>query len=114
MKKYLTWIPRVLTIIYILFISLFALDSFTGGFWFGLLGFLIHLIPSFILIVFLLIAWRYKLTGGAIFILLSIIFTIFFRTYEDLIVFLIISLPLLIIGILFIIDYLMSRIKAKH
>ena len=49
----LLWIPRVLAIMFILFISVFALDAFSGKVPFikEFVGFLIHLIPSFILIV---------------------------------------------------------------
>jgi hypothetical protein len=59
-KDKLFWIPRVLTIIFILFLSLFAFDSFSGespaieklG------GFLIHLLPLFILTFVLIILWK--------------------------------------------------------
>ena len=107
--KTLTWLPRILVMVYILFISMFALDSFADGLsWLSLLGFLIHLIPSFVLVGILILSWKYKLAGGITFIVLSIIFTIFFNTYKDIIVFLLISLPLLVIGTLFIVD---SKVK---
>jgi hypothetical protein len=106
--KTLTWLPRILVMVYILFISMFALDSFNGNFWLSLLGFLIHLIPSFVLTGILILSWKYKLAGGIIFVVLSIVFTIFFSTYKDIVVFLLISLPLLIIGTLFIVD---SKVK---
>jgi hypothetical protein len=52
MKNALYWTPRILTIVFILFLGLFALDSFEGEQ--SLLqkmgGFLIHLIPNFVLI----------------------------------------------------------------
>lgn len=101
----LTLLPRILAILYIAFISLFALDVFGEGY--GLLetilALFMHLIPSFILIVGLIFAWRRPVGGGAIFVALGIIFTLWFRTYRRLDVFLIISLPLLVIGGLFII-----------
>ena len=101
----LLWIPRVLAIVFILFISLFALDSFPGKAPFvkELLGFLIHLIPSYVLIIILMISWKKPVIGGVIFILLSIVFTVFFHTYKLLPHFLIISFPLIMIGALFII-----------
>jgi len=57
-KKILFWSPRILTILFIGFISLFALDVFDEelGFWQALSGFLIHLIPTYILIVTLVFA----------------------------------------------------------
>jgi hypothetical protein len=68
------WIPRILTILYILFISVFALDVFdkTSGIWNILLALLINLIPSFILIIILIISWKYELVGGIAFILFGL------------------------------------------
>ncbi len=94
MKKHL--IPKIVTIVYILFISMFALDEpfFT-------LGFLMHLLPSLVLVIILAISWKYERFGTVSFLVLGIVFTIFFNTYRELISFLIITLPLLIIAILF-------------
>ena len=71
------WAPRLLCILAILFISLFALDSFEPGLTLAeqIGGFAIHMIPSVILTVLLLIAWKWELAGGIIFILISLIFT---------------------------------------
>jgi len=88
------WIPRILSIIYILFISLFALDAEFG------LGLLMHLLPTFVLIGALVLAWKRPFAGGLVFIILAVIFTIYFNTYES-VAFFFISLPLLIIGGLF-------------
>lgn len=97
------WIPRILTILFIIFISLFALDVFGEGNGTGevFLGLLVHLIPSIVLIVLLAVSWRCEKIGGAMFIVLGIIFTIFFSTYKELITFLLISGPVFLIGILF-------------
>ena len=61
----------------ILFISLFALDAFQPDLtiWQQLKGFIIHLIPSFLLIIFLLFAWKKELYGGIIFIIIGIALT---------------------------------------
>ena len=60
MKKLLYWAPRALSIAFILFLSLFALDVFSEGygFWQTLLALAIHLIPSMVLTVGVLLAWR--------------------------------------------------------
>jgi len=115
MKTYkLFWIPRVLAILFILFLSLFALDVFTGEVPLiqELGGFVIHLIPSFALIIVLIISWRKPLTGGIIFILLGLVFTFYFRTYQALLNFLTISFPLIVIGALFIIFHILSEKKS--
>lgn len=98
------WSARILSILFILFISMFALDS--SG-----IGFFIHLIPSYILVALLILSWFKPLSGGICFIILSGLFTYFFKTYNDIIVFLLISIPVLIIGILFIIQYYIENEK---
>jgi len=87
------------------FISLFAFDVFQeNGLSFNqVLGFIIHLIPTFLIFISLFIAWKYYLLGGIIFILVGIFFTVFFHTYKSISSFLILSLSLFIIGALFII-----------
>lgn len=69
-KRVLHWTPRVLGILFALFVSLFALDVFneSRGFWETALAFLIHLAPVGILLVLLGIAWRWEMAGGILFI----------------------------------------------
>jgi hypothetical protein len=107
------WLPRVIGILAILFISLFALDSFTAeiSVWQQIIGFFIHLIPSFILLIFLIIAWKWEYTGGVIFILIGLVFSpiVFAINYNmnhsiwmSLGVISIITIPFVIVGVLFI------------
>jgi hypothetical protein len=103
-KKILHWTPRAISILFVLFISMFAFD--TPG-----IGFLIHLIPSIILLGLIILAWKYELIGGIAFIVLGIVFTIFFKTYKDIITILLISLPPIITGVLFILN---KRFSMKN
>ena len=59
---------------FILFVSLFAADAFSPGLtiWQQLGAFVIHLIPSFILLTFLIVAWKWELIGGIIFIIIGL------------------------------------------
>ena len=68
-KQGLYWLPRALSILFIAFLSLFALDVFREnlGFWQMLLALAIHLIPSFLLTGALLVAWRWEWVGAAIY-----------------------------------------------
>jgi hypothetical protein len=68
-KQILFWSPRSLSILFVLFLSLFALDVFGEGysFWETILALLIHLIPNFILVVALVLAWRWEWVGAALF-----------------------------------------------
>ncbi|MBN1408722.1 MAG: hypothetical protein JW956_13075 [Calditrichaceae bacterium] len=114
--KLVYWFPRILCILAILFISLFALDSFSPNqtTWQQISGFIIHLIPSFILTAFLLIAWKWEFVGGIIFILIGLVFTpiIFIHNYNmnhsiglSLIIILSITFPFVVVGTFFLINY---------
>ena len=114
-KSLLFWAPRILCILAILFVSIFALDSFTPQLPVGqqILAFLIHLIPSYILTALLVIAWKWELTGGVLFTIVGIVFSYFVftmnfnRTYHDFwgsfFITLFIAFPFVVVGILFII-----------
>ena len=62
-KGILFWLPRLITIIFILFISMFALDIFgmNLGFWGTIFGLFMHLTPSIILTAIVIIFWRKSL-----------------------------------------------------
>jgi len=59
-KGVLFWLPRIITILFILFISMFALDIFDAnlGFWGTILGLFMHLLPTIILTLILVIFWK--------------------------------------------------------
>ena len=94
------WIPRILAILFIIFISLFAFDTPFG------IGFLIHLLPTFILLGCLIVAWVKPKIGGVLFGLAGIGTIIVFNTYRELISFFIISVIPIAIGVLF---YLLKK-----
>ena len=68
-KRTLYWTPRLLSIVFILFLSMFALDVFgeSHGFWATLLALTMHLIPQFVLIAALILAWRWEWIGAVIY-----------------------------------------------
>jgi hypothetical protein len=103
----LYWFPRVLCILYIVFISLFALDAFYGSNSLGyeFLAFLKHMIPSFMLIILLILSWKKELLGGILFLIAGVIFTLGYSTFQVTPVFFCISCPLFIIGVTFLMDY---------
>ena len=90
----------VLSIIYAIFLSILALDEIGNS----VLGFLIHMIPSFIVAAVFLISRRYQFIGALLFGILFILSTAFFRTYQDIVVFLIVSFPLGVISFLLVRD----------
>jgi len=66
----LFWTPRILGILFILFLGMFSFDVFEegGSFWLMLGGFLIHNIPAFFLLVSLILGWRWEWVGALGFI----------------------------------------------
>jgi hypothetical protein len=104
MKRNL-WIPRILSIIFILFLSLFALNIFgTDVSLFKQLGgFFINLLPSIFFIAVLIVFWKNPTYCGLGFIIIAVSFTFFFETYTNLISFILISFLPAFIGFLFLI-----------
>ena len=92
MKKVLYWLPRVLAILFIAFISMFALDVFGEPQWF--LALFMHLIPSLILIGITLVAWRHERVGGFLFLVIGLVMMSFYHSP-------IIASPAFVIGVLF-------------
>jgi len=114
--KLLHFIPRIICIAAILFVSIFALDAFEEGKSIveQITAFLIHLIPSFVLIVLLIIAWKRELIGGIIFCAVALIFTPVIFTHNlnmnhsvwmSIGIISSVTIPFLIVGILFIISH---------
>jgi hypothetical protein len=68
-KQLLFWTPRILSLLFALFISLFALDVFSEGhgFWKTLLALLMHLIPTAVILIVLAISWNREWVGGILF-----------------------------------------------
>jgi len=68
-KRLLFWAPRALSMVFIAFLSMFALDVFAEkmGIWQTLLALSIHLMPSLVLMAVLAVAWRWEWIGAAIY-----------------------------------------------
>lgn len=120
--KLIHWLPRIICILAILVISMFAFDAFNPEktIWQQIGDFLIHLIPSFVLIIILIIAWKREFIGGIIFTLIGLGFSpfIFIHNYNmnqsiwmSLFIILIITIPFVIAGILFILSHKMKKWK---
>ena len=114
------WLPRILCILAILFVSMFALDSFSPGhtIWQQLGTFFIHLIPTYVLTAILIIAWKWEKIGGIIFIVIGLALSpfVFMLNYNrtnsvwvSLFIIAMITFPFVVVGILFITSYNMKK-----
>lgn len=104
--KLIYWSPRVLGILIAIFVSLFALDVFGEGysFWETVGALAMHLIPTFVILLALGIAWRRAWIGGFLFVALGVLYITLFWEPSNLPAYLVISGPLFLAGILFLLD----------
>ena len=77
-RQILFWLPRALSILFIAFLSLFALDVFGEqlGFWQTVLALTMQLIPSFVLIVALILAWRWEWIGAVLYAAAGLLYVV--------------------------------------
>ena len=104
-EKLLYWIPRILAIIAILFMMMFSLDCFESGGTDALICILMHNIPAFIIILVLVVAWKWELIGGILFIIAFFAGSIYFNGFGKNWGAMIVMLPFLFTGILFLTHY---------
>jgi len=97
------WLPRVLALLLICFIGLFSLDvwSMEGTLLQKAGGFFVHNIPTLILLAALILAWKREKIGAIVFILIGIIATLYFHTYQNITTFLLLTCLPVGIGLLF-------------
>jgi hypothetical protein len=107
-KRVVFWLPRILCVLFALFISLFALDVFGEGygFWETIVAFLIHLVPTALVLITLAIAWRWEWIGAILFVALGVWYIIMAWGKFELTTYLLISGPLFLIGALFLVNWL--------
>ena len=115
-KQLLFWTPRVLCLLFAVFISLFALDVFSeeNRFWDTVLALLIHLIPTYLILLVLAVSWRWEWIGGILFNLLGIAYLVMAWGKFHWSAYFSISGPLFLVGILFLINWIYrEEIRTK-
>jgi len=77
-SRFLTRVPRILAMLFILFLTMFWFDMFGGeeSIWIQIGGFLIHSIPSFILIAILIISRKHELVWAIAFMLAGLAYIV--------------------------------------
>ena len=110
------WLPRSLSIIAIIIVTAFSFDVFQSGESVAgqLEDLVIHLVPSYLLTVILVVAWKWEYTGGIIFLVIGLVSSpyVFYGNYSNnhsvtssLITILLVTVPFIIIGALFLVSY---------
>lgn len=110
-NKFVFWAPRILSIIFILFLALFSLDIFGNNytFWETVLGLFMHNIPSIILLVVLLISWKHEIVGAIAFSFAGLLYCLMLLitvSMDNNFRWFMLSYPLIIAGPAFLIAYL--------
>ena len=103
LTRLLFWGPRGLTILFILFLALFALDVFGEGqtFWETLVALFMHLIPNMILVLVLILAWRWEWIGAVLFAGFGVFYILWAWGRFPVDVYFVISGPLFLVALLF-------------
>ena len=106
-KRVLFWTPRVLGILFAIFLSVFALDVFSEGygFWQTIGALLLHLVPTYIIVIILAIAWRWEWVGAILFSALAAFYLVWSWGRFHWSTYLAISGPLILIGVLFLLHW---------
>jgi lysylphosphatidylglycerol synthetase-like protein (DUF2156 family) len=111
-RRILFWTPRALCFAFAIFLSLFALDVFNEGygFWKTLVALMIHLVPAFIVLAVLALAWRWEWVGAAGFAAAGALYAKTAWRHPSWI--LTISVPLFVIAALFLVNWL-KRLELR-
>jgi hypothetical protein len=103
----LLWAPRILCILFALFTVIFAFDVFGEGygFWQTLLALVMHLIPTGIIVLVLIISWRWEWVGGVVFAVLPIVYVYWAWGRFPVLTYLIMCTPMVLMSVLFFVNW---------
>ena len=103
LTRLLFWGPRGLTILFILFLGLFALDVFGEGYTFSetVVALFMHLIPNMVLAIILVFAWKWEWIGAALFAALGLLYIYWSWGRFHISAYFVISGPLFLVALLF-------------
>lgn len=111
-RQLLFWSPRVLGILFAGFLGVFAFDVFGGEQSAGatVAAFLVHLLPSALVLAALAIAWRWEWVGCILFMGMGVLYLLpFWGNGPDALNYLIMTAPLFLTGLLFCLNWHFTR-----
>lgn len=102
LRAALLWTPRILGVLCVLFLALFALDVFEmeASFWEIAGGFVMHLVPAAVVLIVLVLGWFWPWLGGLLFLALGAAYVLTNRPHP-LLWDVTIAGPLAVTGVLF-------------
>ena len=105
--RFLYWTPRILGILFAAFLGLFALDVFNEGYGPGetVVALVMHLVPTFVVLAALGVAWRWEWVGAVLFFGLAVFYVAMAWGQFPLVSYLAISGPLFLTGLLFLVNW---------
>jgi hypothetical protein len=120
-NRILYWSPRVLAILFIIFMALMSLDVITpeASIWEIICGMFMHNIPTMVMIVVLIVAWKREIVGGIVFILAGVAYIILTATsglpwYIVLSWSFTIAGPAFLIGVLFLVNWYKKKKNVQE
>ena len=114
-RRLLFWAPRALGFLFAAFIGLFALDVFDEGygFWEAVAGFLIHLVPTYLILVAVALGWRWEWLGALLFAALGVAYVVTAWGQFGWTTYLIVTGPAFLVAALFLADWLLPGAKRQ-
>ena len=109
----LFWAPRVLGLSFAVLISVFALDVIGEGygFWETIAALLIHLVPTFVLLLVVAVSWCHEWVGALVFPAMGLIYLVQAWPGQHWTAYVLISGPLFVLGALFLASWFSQRPK---
>ena len=115
-KKVIYWTPRIIILVVAIFSFVFALLSGSERYGGGIKGILMNspnALPWLVLFLFVWVAWIWEKIGGWFFVSFAIFSAFFFKVYENPVVLLLVTLPILLVGILFLVSSKLNKKKGR-
>lgn len=110
--SWLKWVAGIICILAVIFVMMFSMDCFDSGYSFkdSITCFVMQNIPAFLIIISLVIAWKWEMIGGVLLVIASIVMIYYFQGFRGNIWAIILASPFLLAGVLFILDgYLLKK-----
>ena len=107
-KRLLFWTPRIVCILFALFLSLFSLDVFSEGLGFKdmLIAVVMHQLPAVIMIVVLAVAWRWEWVGAMLYAAAGLLYAVWAVARGHPLWTLPIAGPIFLLAVLFLLNWI--------